>query len=363
MRKILLLLGIFVLITSCKKDEDNNQNNPDNNTIIGSWKLIDVDTKSSRFDNLKFIVFTSDNKYYELFEDENKIRDYFNTTFIDQDDNYEIYEELISYSLYDGNLTLEYPDEGSYAILTLKRVPDITIDSWLPEIEIGSPLFTTPSSNNTDLILRGIAWTGQKLWVLDDSDSPQVKSILKEIDINNGSILNEIDLYCYGQIDYNGNYLLLHYNDYYNNSTDPGLEFRNPINGELINTSYNQNHNGRIIGHDGEDIWLLYVLNKHTYTIAKCDEQGNILTSKPFPFEINLYPIYYHSGYFWFFTHGWYGDYIKLVQYDLANQNVTNQYLLKSFEANYVQTGCFTFVGDEIWAIDRNKKFYKFSID
>lgn len=328
MKKILLLLGLVMFISSCEKTDEDNK-------LIGTWELTD-NGGITWYDEAKYWIFTEDDHFHELYEDDFGIRDIWSRIYCVVDDVISLEFEMYRYSVENNTATFEIPYNGKFYYVTFSKVPDIDYDTWLTDFELGYPQFTADIGDRID----GLAWTGQKLWVVDWPWS----SRLVEIDINNGSVIQDLYLSnCHGSIAYGNNKLISGYNG--------ALYFRDPVNGSQTG-SITISTFGTVdaITYDGTDIWFYARIGQgYDFALAKCDFSGSIIQSSVFNNGVD--DLAFGNGFLWI------AMYDNIVKFDPGTLKAVENYQIQ----NLTLTGgnlSLEHINDQLWIVDDQGNFY-----
>jgi len=332
MKKILFLLGLIILISSCEKEEEDNL--PGKN-LIGTWELRD-DGGLSRFDETKYWIFTEDDHFYELYEDDFGIRDMWSRLYCVVDDVVSLEFELIRFTVDNNEVTFEILYDGHSYFATFEKTADVDYETWLIDFEVGYPEFTVSIDDRID----GLAWTGQKLWVVDWPWS----SRLVEIDINNGAVLQDLYInYCHGSIAYGNNTLITGYNG--------ALYFRNPVNGSQTgNISVSTYGTIDAITYDGSDLWFFARVGQgYEFALVKCDFSGNIKQSVIFNSGVD--DLAYGNGFLWI------AMYDNIIKFNTNTFQAVENYQIQ----NITHSGgnlSIEFINGQLWIVDGQNNFY-----
>lgn len=339
MRKILLLLGVVLLITSCKKDEENDDNNPTGNNLVGTWELID-NGGMSWMDNTKYWVFTSENQFYRLEEDDFAIRGSRSCIYVLQNNTVNIDGELMKYTISGNSVTFEMSDNGIFINMIFNKTQDVNPNNWLEELDIGNALFSVSIGES----VAGLVWTGQKAWICDDAWTTK----LAEIDLNNGAVLQQVDVTNgHGTLGYGNNYLL--------NGCHGDIFLHNPLTG-ILESSINFTNYAHFHGvcYDGQYIWFHAGMSTgNDGALVKCDFTGNIITSVVFPRPEDLT---FFNGSLWILADN------RLIKFNTNTLQAVQTYRLKNFEQGGY-SGAIEFINGQLWIVDGNSTFYKISMN
>lgn len=336
MRKILFLLGVAILITSCKKDDDDN--NPVSGNLVGTWELVD-NGGVSWHDDTKFWVFSADNQFYQLEEDNQGFRDLLN-------DSYEVVQNSI---LFDGddaynysitNNTLTFVEEDGENLI-FEKSSNVNPSDWVQEINVGGVVFGISGSNHS-----GICWTGQKLWC--SFTHFNTGNALAEIDMNNSGSITQLLDFQVGPLSYGNNYIL--------RGIDGKIILHNPSSGIVENEINLPNYSYfRGVCYDGNNIWFM-ANNGQSYQLVKTDFNGSIITTTEDLKSVTS--ITFYDGYLW------------MLYYDLLFKFDTN--VLKAIKTYRlvglgVPSNGFTdgieFIDDTLWIMDGEGGFYSISLN
>jgi len=329
MKKITLLIGLVLFISSCEKTEEVNK-------LIGTWELLD-NGGLSWYEEPKYWIFTEEDHYHVLYEDDFGIRDIWSRIYCIVDDILSIEFELYKFTVDNNVATFEIPYNGKFYHVTFKKVADIDFDNWLTDIELGSPQFTSSFDEQID----GFAWTGQRLWVVDWPWS----SRLAEIDINNGSVIQSMYLSnCHGSIAYGNNTLITGYNG--------ALYFRDPVNGSQTGNISIGSTYGTVdaITHDGSNIWFYARLGQgYDFALAKCDFSGNIIQSATFYSGIG--DLAFGNGFLWMAL------YDNIVKFDPDTWQAVENYQIQDITLSGGNLS-LEYINGQLWVVDDQNNFY-----
>ncbi len=331
MKKNVLFIGLFmfILITSCEKKDEVNK-------LIGTWELTDSGGLSW-YDEPQYWIFTEDDHFHTLYEDDFGIRDIRSRIYIIVDDVISVDFELYRFTIDHNTVTFEIPYNGKFYFITFEKIEDIDYNTWLSDIDLGSPEFTSPFDERID----GLAWTGQRLWVVDWPWS----SSLAEIDINNGSVLQDLYLSnCHGSIAYGNNTLITGYNG--------ALYFRDPVNGSQTGNISIGSTYGTVdaITYDGTNIWFFARIgSSYDFALAKCDFSGNIIRSEVFYSGVD--DLAYGNGFLWIAL------YDNIVKFDTNTWQAVENYQIQDIALTGGNLS-IEFIDGQLWVVDDQNNFY-----
>ena len=167
MRRVLFILSIAILLTSCNKDDDNNPS--DSNSVYGKWTV----ENSSGF-MLKHLIIENDGQLYFLDEGDYGFRYKYEETAIINESSITIDSDwILGYTLNGSTLTLSSEEWITDIVLTRNDAAP-TFQDWVktktPSISIDSPINSTSD----------LSFHDQSIW-LSDGNSP---SQLYKINVN-----------------------------------------------------------------------------------------------------------------------------------------------------------------------------------
>jgi|GEM_PF-2926581 len=333
---MIFLLGIAILITSCKKDDDDNK--PDSNSIVGTWELVDYGG-ISWYNDTKFWIFTSDNQFYQLEEDNLGFRDLLN-------DSYQVVQNSIlfdgddAYNFSINNNTITFIDEDG-AHLIFEKSGNINPNDWVQEINVGNVVFVVSGSNHS-----GICWTGQTLWC--SFTHFNAGDALAEIDIYNSGFITQILAFQVGPLGFSNNYML--------RGIDGKIVLHNPSSGVVENEISLPNYSYfRGVCYDGNNIWFV-ANNGQASQLVETDFNGSIITTIE-NFK-SVTDITYYNGYLWILY------YDLLFKFDTTNLKAVKTYRLIGLGmlSNGFTDG-IEFINDTLWIMNGEGGFYNVALN
>ena len=244
--------------------------------------------------------------------------------------------ELIRFTVENNEVTFEILYDGHSHYATFEKTADVDYETWLIDFEVGYPEFTVFIDDRID----GLAWTGQKLWVVDWPWS----SKLVEIDIDNGSVIQDLYInYCHGSIAYGNNTLITGYNG--------ALYFRDPVNGSQTgNISISTYGTIEAITYDGSNIWFFARIGSgYEFALVKCDFSGNIIQSVVFNNGVD--DLAYGNGFLWI------AMYDNIVKFNTNTFQAVENYQIQ----NITHSGgnlSIEFINGQLWIVDDQNNFY-----
>lgn len=318
---VLTIIVLSMLFYSCSKDDENEPSN--SSSIVGKWKVTNTSD-----DGLVYIIFTDNNYYHFLYLHEKNRHDAWGGVFIKTDNQLDLGEAAINYTLSDNNntLTLDHPE---FNVTCTRDNSGPEKDEWLIPIQV---IQEVPLNIGSERV-GDLAFDGNNIWIAYNDHNSNSQLIKLG---SNGNMLNSISVNHEGGLTYGNGYLWA--GDY------DQIKQVNPSTGEIVGGHSLSNIPGfepylQQLGYEPGYIWVFSWNGDRLYKLNELS--GDVIAQ--FDTE-QLNGLSFANGILWVID----GD--NLYSINTSTGNYIDSY---EIEGDYYPDG-LTYDGNNFWASEYN---------
>ncbi len=272
---IKILFVISIIWCGCENDESPTSPTHSADALIGTWEL--KRAEPAREESWKYVIFTSENYYYQLLGSGNNLHDIYQSVFSITENQIDFSRRgLYIFNISNDTLTLSTPD---YVLYFVKNNNAPTKDEWVIPVKI---LKEIPLPG---IHVRDMTFDGANFWLTNGEDE-----IIKIDSLGNVLTSYKQILHTGGITCGNGVLYVSHIRS---------IKKIDPSNGEIISTLEIQSDYSyiRSLGYENGYIWAMD-LSGYTYTsFYKIDEHsGGIMDTIDF---YQPYGVDFENGQLW----------------------------------------------------------------